>query len=105
MKKILAIMLVTTALIVAAHASPPVGPLANNERDQWRRCGEPDHPNEWTKARIKSVIVNCSEILKSKNRRSFLKENDYSQAAYDSLDLVRETLAVARKKQRALGKK
>jgi hypothetical protein len=105
MKKILAIMLVTTALMVSAHASPPVGPLADNERDQWRRCGEPDHPNEWTKARIKSVIINCSEILKSKNKRSFLKENDYSQAAYDSLDIVKRTLAAAQKKLRSLGKK
>jgi len=103
MNKILAIMLVTTALTIAAHASPPVGPLADNERDQWRRCGEPDHPSGWTRARIKSVIVNCSEILK--NKRSFLKENDYSQAAYDSLDIVKRTLAAAKKKLRSLGKK
>jgi gluconate kinase len=103
MKKILAIMLVTTALTVAAHASPPVGPLADNLRDQWRRCGEPDHSYEWTKARIKSVIVNCSAIIKDRDR--FLREMDNSPAARDSIALAYRTRAVALRKLRSLDKK
>ena len=102
--KILMALLISTALTVAAHASPPIGPLANNERDQWRRCGEPDHSYEWTKASIKSVIVNCSAIIKDKDR--FLAKMKNSPAARDSIALAYHTRAVALQKLRSLyGKK
>jgi hypothetical protein len=103
MKRMLAILLVTAALATTANASPPVGPLANNERDQWRRCGEPDHPSEWTKARIRSVIVNCSAIIKNKDR--FLAEMKNSPAAQESIAIAYRTRAVARQKLRSLGKR
>jgi len=99
-------LLLATMILVhtgGALASPPVGPLADNLRDQWRRCGEPDHSYEWTKARIKSVIVNCSAIIKDRNR--FLREMDNSPAARDSIALAYRTRAVALRKLRSLGKK
>ena len=102
--RILATLLVTAALVATAHASPPVGPLADNERDQWCRCGEPDHPSEWTRARIRSVIVNCSAIIKNKDR--FLAEMKNSPAAKESIALAYHTRAMARQKLRSLyGKK